>query len=128
MGRVWGRNRLYSKLCQHACWVLGVECLSWATGHGLPVPGHSGHHHTHLTAWLMPCVLSFWVPLQVAELFATVFAPPELNMVDASGGLADLLSCKDTAEVLNVKKAAMLASKVREREGGRRGLCRALLR
>lgn len=101
-----------SRMCQHARWVLGVEYLTWASGHISLVPWHSTQRHTHLAAWLTPCLLSFWVPLQVAELFATVFAPPELNMVDASGGLADLLSCKDAAEVLNVKKAAMLASKV----------------
>ena len=42
-----------------------------------------------------------------------------LSLVDASAGVADLLSCKDATEVLNVKKAAMLASKV----GGRAHAC-----
>ncbi len=36
---------------------------------------------------------------------------------DASGGFADLFGCKDEAEVLNVKKAAFLAVKVRRRLG-----------
>jgi len=49
---------------------------------------------------------------KVAELFIRVFADSGLTQVDASGGFADLLSCKDQTEILNVKKAAMLASKV----------------
>ncbi|KAG2482945.1 hypothetical protein HYH03_018170 [Edaphochlamys debaryana] len=34
-----------------------------------------------------------------------------LEQVDISGGVADLLACKDANEVLNVKKAALLAAK-----------------
>ena len=51
---------------------------------------------------------------KVYELFNQLLGAPEsgLALVDASAGVADLLSCKDASEVLNVKKAAMLASKV----------------
>ena len=49
-----------------------------------------------------------------------LFSAPEsgLSLVDASAGVADLLSCKDATEVLNVKKAAMLASKASRVLGG----------
>ncbi len=51
---------------------------------------------------------------KIAELFGQLANDPAsgLTLIDASAGLADLLSCKDASEVLNVKKAAMLASKV----------------
>ncbi len=42
---------------------------------------------------------------------------------DVSAGVADLLSIKDAAEVMNVKKASFLAAKVRSRGSGRCGLC-----
>lgn len=35
-----------------------------------------------------------------------------LHTVDAAGGFADLFGAKDESEILNVKKAAFLASKV----------------
>ena len=46
------------------------------------------------------------------ELYEAKLGGTELATVDVSLGCADLLSCKDAAEVLNVKKAAMLAAKV----------------
>ena len=60
---------------------------------------------------------------KMAALFAQLFGGPEsgLALVDVSTGVADLLACKDAAEVLNVKKAAMLASKVGIKEEGQKG-------
>ncbi|KAG1678588.1 hypothetical protein FOA52_012595 [Chlamydomonas sp. UWO 241] len=49
---------------------------------------------------------------KVSELFESLLAESQLPTVDCSAGLADLLATKDPSEVLNVKKAAMLASKV----------------
>lgn len=48
---------------------------------------------------------------------------------DVSSGVADLLSIKDAAEVMNVKKASFLAAKVRGRGRGRgRGSCARISR
>eukprot|EP00798_Chlamydomonas_sp_ICE-L_P025578 gene25578-11229_t len=46
------------------------------------------------------------------ELWASNCSESGLAFVDAAPGLADLLSCKDASETLNIKKAAMLGSKV----------------
>lgn len=56
----------------------------------------------------------------LAALWASKLADaPGVTAADASGGFADLFGCKDEAEILNVKKAAFLSSKVRLR--GRMG-------
>eukprot|EP00955_Chlamydomonas_euryale_P086243 364199-Chlamydomonas_euryale.AAC.5 len=49
---------------------------------------------------------------KVAEVYESVLDKSGLELVDCHSGLADLLAIKDPSEVLNVKKAAMLASKV----------------
>ena len=61
----------------------------------------------------MSCVCPTALYLFICSHASQLFAAPEsgLSLVDASAGVADLLSCKDATEVLNVKKAAMLASK-----------------
>lgn len=46
------------------------------------------------------------------ELWTSMLGDSGLTQVDVAAGFADLLSCKDPAEILNVKKAALLASKV----------------
>lgn len=47
-----------------------------------------------------------------AKMFLQVqsSADPELNLVDISGGVSDLLACKDPEEIKKAKKAAFLAA------------------
>ncbi len=45
-----------------------------------------------------------------------------MTTADVAPGVADLLSCKDAAEVLNVKKAGYLAAKVGRRAAAAGGL------
>lgn len=45
------------------------------------------------------------------ELYNNLFSNSGLQTVDVSGGIADVLASKEASEILNVKKAAMLASK-----------------
>ena len=48
----------------------------------------------------------------LADLWASKLAASGAATADAGAGLAELFGAKDDAEVLNVKKAAFLASKV----------------
>lgn len=47
------------------------------------------------------------------QLWTSTLAEAGLTIVDAAAGLADVLAVKDVAEVVNVKKASLLAAKVR---------------
>ena len=49
---------------------------------------------------------------KVVELFSQLLTDSGIASVDVAAGVAELLSKKDAGEVLNVKKAAMLGSKV----------------
>ncbi|GFR48098.1 hypothetical protein Agub_g9783 [Astrephomene gubernaculifera] len=48
---------------------------------------------------------------KLIEVWNAAVANSGLQQVDVNGGVADLLACKDANEILNVKKAALLAAK-----------------
>lgn len=45
-----------------------------------------------------------------AKMFLQVQSSADLNLVDISGGVSDLLACKDPEEIKKAKKAAFLAA------------------
>lgn len=45
-----------------------------------------------------------------ADMFLQVQSSANLNLVDISGGVSDLLACKDPEEIKKAKKAAFLAA------------------